>query len=114
MKYSRNVNRNPLVPVRVRGTNAKFCSVSGVRSFWIDPRCAMTITDYTSCVWDKSKQDLQKYGERGGGERWLRTHLADADGYMIDALCPMGQESAEVPREGMKVVQRPRFHVPEF
>lgn len=93
IKYSRNTpTTNPIVPVRVRSMNGKFKSNSGVRSFWIDPRCTYSITDYMSVVWDKSKPDVQKYGERGGKDLWLLTHLSDGDGYMLHALFPMGRE----------------------
>lgn len=112
IRYSRDVNRNPLVQVRVRGMNAKFCSNSGVRSFWIDQRCEMSITDYTQCVMDKTGRDLQKYGERAGGERWLRAHMADADGYLIDSLFPMGVEISS--DRGIPSMPQPKFREPQM
>jgi hypothetical protein len=94
IKHSRQTGRNEIVPIRVRSLNAKLCSSSGVRSFWIDPRCERTIADLMGVVWDKTKPDVQKYGERGGKERWLLTHLSDADGYMMLELFPMGMEAS--------------------
>ena len=94
IKYARQVPHNPLVPLRVRAVNAKLCSAAGVRSYWIDPRCDETIADFLVCVWDKHKPDLQKYGERGGRSLWLRTHLSDALGYLIDALFPLGRPTS--------------------
>lgn len=91
--YSRRTSTaNELVPLRVRAHNAKLCSAAGIRSFWIDPRCTNTINDLMSCVWDKHKPDIQKYGERGGSKMHLLTHLSDADGYMLTTLFPMGHE----------------------
>ena len=92
--YSRNVPQNELVPIRVRSFNAKLKSAppNNIRSAWIDPRCRYTIADLMGVVWDKTKPDVQKYGERGGEGKWLLTHLTDADGYMFCALFPMGSE----------------------
>jgi hypothetical protein len=113
IKYSRDVGLNVLVPIRARSVNAKFCSASGVRSFWVDPRCKQSIADYTAVVWDKAKPDVQKYGERGGGDRWLLTHLSDADGYMIVTLFPLGSEPLNLPPTKADPTKR-RFEIPEF
>ncbi len=83
---------NELVPIRVRSYNAKLCSASGVRSAWIDPRNKYTTNDLMSVVWDKTKPDVQKYGDRGGKDLWLLTHLTDGDGALMVAEFPMGRE----------------------
>jgi len=88
IRWSKQVSRNTLVPIRVRATNAKLCSTTGIRSFWIDPRNGRSINDYTSVVWDKIKNDVQKYGERAGA-KFLLTHLSDGDGYMHETLFPL-------------------------
>lgn len=107
ISYGKNVDRNPLVPLRIRAVNAKLCSAGNIRSFWIAPWCRRTITDYRSVVMDKSKPDVQKFGERGGSDRHLLTHLSDADGYMLDTLFPMGQEM-DPDSDRMKVIRSKR------
>lgn len=91
--YARNVPQtNPLVHFRIRSVNAKFESATGIRSAWIDPRCGELIADFNACTWNKDGTDLQKWGERGGSKLWLRTHLSDGFGYMVNQLFPMGRD----------------------
>lgn len=92
-RYSMNRPPNPLVVFGVRSVNAKLCAASGIRSLFVDPRCTELIQDFMSNVWDKTGTDIQKYGERGGRNMHLRTHIADALRYMIHALFPLGKES---------------------
>jgi hypothetical protein len=113
IKYSRNIiPQNDFVPARVRSYNAKLCSASGVRSAWIDPRNTHTITDLMQCVWDKSKPDIQKYGERGGKGLELLGHLTDGDGYMFHVLFPLGRDSAADPRSGLPTIGGSTIQIP--
>jgi hypothetical protein len=111
--YSKKVSRNKLVPLRVRATNAKFCSAAGIRSFWIAPWCVRSVADYTRVEWDPSKQDVKKYGERGGSDQWTLTHASDGDSYMLDALFPLGREH-DPDSETRSGNLPPRTSIPSF
>ncbi|HUF09469.1 MAG TPA: hypothetical protein VMO47_09125 [Rhodothermales bacterium] len=102
---------NPLVQMRVRALNARLCSATGVRSLWIDPRVEELIADFNTNVWDKKGTDIQKYGERGGSRMWRRTHEADALGYEVSELFPMGRDSEPVTS---KFVANPTLKIPEM
>jgi hypothetical protein len=68
-----------------------------------------------SVVWDKSKPDVQKYGERGGRNMNLLTHLSDADGYMFIVLFPMGHDAADRdPLESIPQLPSGRFKGPQI
>jgi hypothetical protein len=99
----RNVpDDQPSPRARVDAHNAKFCSATGIRSAWIDPRCEETVRDCEQVVWDDNGKELREW--RHGIEK-LRTHLVDGDGYMIHRLFPDDGEEEDPRASVVRVVR---------
>jgi hypothetical protein len=80
---------NPEPAIRIHATNSKFCTVSGVRTIHIDPRCVHLRKDAEVCEWDEAGHDLRHCGRGFGGTLWMRTHLIVTIGYGTERVAPM-------------------------
>lgn len=111
-RYGRNVpDHNPAPRARVDSVNGKLCNAFGVRAIVIDPRCQETVRDMEQVVWDESGTALREWRRGSLGTEWHRTHLTDADGYMVHRLFPLGNEVATMePR----YVAKSRLSVPRM
>jgi hypothetical protein len=66
---------HPLVRDRVNAVNGRFCSKSGERRLFVDPKCVQSITAYERLVYKAGTSDPDK---EGGFD-----HLCDASGYYV-------------------------------
>lgn len=91
--YAKNVpETQPSPRARVDSVNAKLCNSLGIRSAWIDRRCEETIRDLEQVMWDEAQTSEREWRRGNQGTEWHRTHLIQADGYMIHRLFPLGHE----------------------
>jgi len=111
--YSRNVpDENPAPRSRVDSVNGKFCNAFGVRAAIVAPRCEESIRDFEQVVWDEEGVSIREWRRGSLGTEWHRSHLSDADGYMIHRLFPLGNEVVD--REPVVKIRprEPRLRMP--
>jgi hypothetical protein len=106
-------DHNPLEQIRVRGMNGRFCSASGVRTLFADPKCDKHIHDFESVQLGPDGGILKPGGPRAGSKLWLLTHISDGCGYWNHAVAPMGRAIdpvGDIPQSNIP----PRVKAPSF
>jgi len=97
--YQRSVpEKNPPPRARVDSVNGKFCNAFGVRAAIVAPRCEESQRDFEQVVWDEDGVSIREWRRGSIGTEWHRSHLSDADGYMMHRLFPLGEDHDDTPR----------------
>lgn len=92
---------NPMQRDRVDTVN--FHLAGSGKTVLIHPRCKELILDLEQNVW---KQGTAEIAKSNSGVEALRTHAADAFGYMVWALCQVGSDAPRVTIPQARAVRR--------